>query len=99
MIDSLLYAKLQPHFKRSLNLAHLESGTYDQIVALLGRELDLSCLGVDGELAIPTMTAVPPNDNQKNTEQTKISNHYYEKPGHVIRDYRKRIKKVTGAKK
>ena len=32
MIDSLLYAKLPPHLKRSLNLAHLENGTYDQIV-------------------------------------------------------------------
>ena len=29
MIDSLLYAKLPPHLKRSLNLAYLENGTYD----------------------------------------------------------------------
>ena len=34
-IDSLLYAKLPPHLKRSLNLAHLENGTYVQIVAHL----------------------------------------------------------------
>ena len=66
MIDSLLYAKLPPHLKRSLNLAYLEKGTYDQIVAHLERELELSGLENDGELAIPTMTAVPPNDNQKN---------------------------------
>ena len=33
MIDSLLYAKLPPHLKRSLNLAYPEKGTYDQIVA------------------------------------------------------------------
>ena len=44
MIDSLLYAKLPPHLKRSLNLAHLENGTYDQIVAHLERELELSGL-------------------------------------------------------
>ena len=37
MIDSLLYAKLPPHLKRSLNLAYLENGTYDQIVAHLER--------------------------------------------------------------
>ena len=35
MIDILLYAKLPPHWKRSLNLAYLENGTYDQIVAHL----------------------------------------------------------------
>ena len=43
-IDSLLYAKLPPHLKRSLNLAYLENGTYDQIVAYLERELELSGL-------------------------------------------------------
>ena len=35
MIDTLLYAKLPPLLKRSLNLAYLETGTYDQIVAHL----------------------------------------------------------------
>ena len=64
MIDSSLYAKLPPHLKRSLNLAYLENGTYDQIVAHLERELELSGLQNDGEFTIPTMTAVPPNDNQ-----------------------------------
>ena len=76
MIDSLLYAKLPPHLKRSLNLAYLENGTYDQIVAHLGRELELSSLETDGELTILTMTAVPPNDNQQITEQTKVVCHY-----------------------
>ena len=42
VIDSLLYAKLPPHLKRSLNLAYLEKGTYDQSVAHLERELQLS---------------------------------------------------------
>ena len=93
MIDSLLYAKLPPHLERSLNLAYLENGTYDQIVTHLERELELSGLENDGELTIPTMTAVPPNDNQPNTEQTKIVCHYCKKPGHVIRDCRKRIRK------
>ena len=48
MIDSLLYAKLPPQLKRSLNLAYLENGTYDQIVAHLERELELSGLENDG---------------------------------------------------
>ena len=93
MIDSLLYAKLPPHLKRSLNLAYLENGTYDQIVAHLERELELSGLENDGELTIPTMTTVPLNDNQQNTEQTKVVCYYCKKPGHVIRDCRKRMRK------
>ena len=72
MIDSLLYAKLPPHLKQSLNLAYLENGTYDQIVAHLERELELSGLENDRELTIPTMTAVPTTDNQQKTEQTKV---------------------------
>ena len=93
MIDSLLYAKLPPHLKRSLNLAHLENGTYDQIVAHLERELELSGLENDGELTIATMTTVPLNDNQQNTEQTKVVCHYCKKPGHLIRECRKRMRK------
>ena len=93
MIDSLLYAKLPPHLKRSLNLLYLENGTNDQIVAHLERELELSGLENDGELTIPTMTAAPPNDSQQNTEQTKVVCHYFKKPGHVIRDCRKRMRK------
>ena len=92
MIDSLLYGKLPPHLQQSLNLAYLENGTNDQIVAHLERELELSGLENDGELTIPTMTAVPPNDNQQNTEQTKVTCHYCKKPGHIIRDCRKRMR-------
>ena len=79
LIDSLLYAKLPPHLKRKLNLAYMENGTYDQIVAHLERELELSGLENDGELTIPTMTAVPPNDNEQKTEQAKIVCHYCKK--------------------
>ena len=34
MIDSLLYAKLPPKLKRSVDMARLENGTYEEIVAL-----------------------------------------------------------------
>ena len=93
MIDSLLYAKLPPHLKRSLILAYLENGTYVQIVAHLERELELSVLENDGELTKPTMLAVAPNDNQQNTEQTKVVCYHCKKPGHVIRECRKRMRK------
>ena len=49
MIDSLLYAKLPPQLKRSLNLAYLENGTYDQIVAHPERKLEFSVLENDGD--------------------------------------------------
>ena len=93
MIDSLFYAKLPSHLKRSPNLAYLENGTYDQNVAHLDRQLELSGLENDGEQTIPTMTAVPPNDNKQNTEQTKVVYYYCKKPGHVIRDCRKTMRK------
>ena len=65
------HPKQQPlHSKQSLNLAYLEIGTYDQMVAHLKRKLEHSGLENDGEPTIPTMTAVPPNDNQQNTEQS-----------------------------
>ena len=50
MIDGLLYAKFPPHLKRSPNLAYLENGTYDQTVAHLEKELEVSGLENDGEL-------------------------------------------------
>ena len=74
-IDSLLYAKLPTYLKRSLNLAYLEKGTYDQLVAHVERELELSGLENDGEMTIPIMTAVPPTHNQQNTEKAKIVCH------------------------
>ena len=99
MIDNLLYAKLPPHLKRSLNLANLENGTYDQVVAHLERELELSGLENDGELTIPTMTVVLPNDDQQKTEQAKIVCHYGKKPGHFIRDCRKMMRKEQEQRK
>ena len=93
MIENLLYAKLPPYLKVSLNLAYLENGTYDQMVAHLEKELELSGLENDGEPTIPIMTAVPPNNNQQNTEQTKVLCHYCKKPGHVDRECRKKMRK------
>ena len=71
MIDSLLYTKLPPHLKRSFNLTYLEKSTYDQLVAHLERELELSGLENDGELTIPTMTGIPQNDNKKALNKLK----------------------------
>ena len=72
MIDSLLYRKLPPHFKRSLKLAYLENGTNDQIGAYLERELELSGLKNNGELTIATMTAVPQMTINKTLNKLKL---------------------------
>ena len=57
MIDSLLYVKLPPKLKRSVNTARLENGTYEEIVAHLERELELNALKVSDELPMATMTS------------------------------------------
>ena len=63
MTGSLLYAKLPPHLKRLLSLACLKNGTHDHIFARPEEELELSGSESDGELSIPTITAVPTNKN------------------------------------
>ena len=99
LIDSLLYAKLLPHSKRSVNIDYLENGTYDQTVAHLEKELELSGLEDEGELTKPTRTAVPPNDIQQNTEQTKIVCQYCKQASQVIRSCRERKKRNRNKEK
>ena len=57
MIDSLLYAKLPPKLKKSVNMARLENGSYDEIVAHLERELELNALEESDDLPMATMTS------------------------------------------
>ena len=35
IIEQFIYAKMPPHLKKTINQAHLENGTYEQIVSLL----------------------------------------------------------------
>ena len=56
MSHSLLYAKLPPKWKRSVNMARLENGSYDEIVANLERELQLNALAESDDLPMATMT-------------------------------------------
>ena len=57
MIYSLMYAKLPPKLKRSVNMARLENGSYDEIVARLERELELNALEESDDLPMATMTS------------------------------------------
>ena len=57
MIYSLLYAKLPPKLKRSVNMARLENCSYDEIVAHLEKELELNALEESDDLPMATMTS------------------------------------------
>ena len=56
IIEQFIYAKMPPHLKKSINEAHLENGTYEQIVTHLERELELKSLDYLGETQMNTVT-------------------------------------------
>ena len=59
MIDSLLYAKLPPKLKRSVNMARLENATYEEIGTHLERELELNGLEEGDDIHVPAMSTAP----------------------------------------
>ena len=78
IIEQFIYAKMPPHLKKSINQAHLENGTYEQIVTHLERELELNCLEAPDELQINTVSQKTVNAN---ADRTKPTCHYCKKPG------------------
>ena len=56
IIDQFIYAKMPPHLKKSINQAHLENGTYEQIVTHLERELELNSLEYPDDTQMNTVT-------------------------------------------
>ena len=94
MIDSLLYAKLPPKLKRSVNMARLENASYEEIVTHLERELELNGLeGVD-DITVPTMSTAPtatrPGTGLLSSGiDPNITCNYCKKPGHVNDECRK----------
>ena len=55
IIDQFICAKMPPHLKKSKNQAHLENGTYEQIVTRLERELELNSLEYPDETQMNTV--------------------------------------------
>ena len=78
-IEQFIYAKMPPHLKKSINQAHLEKGTYEQIVTHLERELELNGLESPDELQINTVSH---NNATVNADRTKPTCRYCKKPGH-----------------
>ena len=69
MIENLLYAKMPPHLKKSINEAYLKNGTYDQIVKHLEREMELNGLEADEYLVKTQMTVTKKEQNTKKTNK------------------------------
>ena len=79
IIEQFIYAKMPPHLKKSINQAHLENGTYQQIVTHLEKKLELNGLEAPDELQINTVSH---NNVYANADRTKPMCHYCKKPGH-----------------
>ena len=70
MIENLIYAKMPPHLKKSINQAYLENGTYEQNVRHLEREMELKGLEADEPLVKRQMTVVKQQSSAQNTKTT-----------------------------
>ena len=79
IIEQFIYAKMPPDPKKSINQAHLENGTYEQIVTHLERELELIGLEAPDELQINTVSQQFTNAN---ADRSKPTCHHCGKPGH-----------------
>ena len=69
IIKSFKYAKMPPHLKESINQAHLENGTYEQIVTHLEKELELNGWEDPDELKINTVSHNTANTNAHRPSQ------------------------------
>ena len=79
IIEQFKYAKMPPNLKKLINQAHLENGTYEQIVTHLEREIELNGLEAPDELPINNVSQQPTNTK---TDTPKPTCHHCKKPGH-----------------
>ena len=90
-IDQIVYTERPPHLKESINQAHLENSTCEQIVSNLGKELELNGLEAPDQLQTSTVTQ---QATQRNSEKPKPTCHHCRKPGH----YRKHCRQLKREK-
>ena len=93
MIESLLYAKLPPTLKRSVNMARLENASCEEIVTHLERELELNGLEGGDDITVPTMSTAPTATRLgtgllSSGIDPNVTCNYCKKPGHVKDDCR-----------
>ena len=95
MIGSLLYAKLPSKLKKSVNMARLENGSYDETVAHLERELERNALEESDDLPRATMTSssTKPKTPLSTGQMSDITCKYCKEKGHMVKDCEKLKKK------
>ena len=79
IIEQFIYGKMPPHLKKSINQAHLENGTFEQIVTHLEREIELNGLEAPDELQINTVSHDTANTY---AGRPKPTCQHCKKPGH-----------------
>ena len=90
IIDQFIYAKMPPHLKKSINQAHLENGTYEQIVTHLERELELNSLENPDETQMNTVThkqqieGNPDNAGNSDTNDSNSNNHKFDRKSRTL---------------
>ena len=102
MIDSLVYAKLPPKLKKSVNMARFANGSYDEIVAHLEKKLELNALEDSGDLPMASMTSSTskPKTLLSTGQTTDVFCNYCNKMGHMVKDCEKpKTKKEKDAQK
>ena len=77
MTDSLLYAKILPHLRRSINVAYLENEPHDIRLNHLERGLELSGFEMDEEFFTTTMTTTTAAVNKQTPKEMPNSNEQF----------------------
>ena len=77
IIEQFINVNMPPHLNKSINQAHLENGTYKQIVTPLERELELNGLEATDELQINTVSH---NTTNTKADRPKPTCHHCKKP-------------------
>ena len=70
IIGQFIYAKTPPHLKKSINQAHLENGTYEQIVTHLEKKYERNCLESPDELQVNVESHYATETNAERTKPT-----------------------------
>ena len=79
IIEHFIYAKMPPPLKKSINQAHLQNGTYEQIASHPERELELNGLEPPDEMPINNVTQHAP---EQNSDTPKPTCHHCKEPSH-----------------
>ena len=96
MTDSLLYAKMPPSLKKSINQAYLEDGTYEQIIKHIEREMELNGLEQGDDLPVATMSATSQQSGE-NKETRKRMSQMVTQPKNVVTIVRRTVTCVMSA--